>query len=330
MRYQNTKPANEPTFRPCSGGRHTQHSPPSSHPATDTTAFRDSARLIMIAIAAQSPQSQAGKRPAAGHSSWRPSRQQRQLAVVAARQRRAAALQRSNSNSDGSGGSSSGSGAQPLSAALLAAVQTFAALQLAVAAPAYANGGDFKISSQAPGPEAAAEEQYFETVSPARSLASRRLQGETLKTLMRLGLFFADQTPTSLRSCLRGMSPWVTWRAARAGLACPCWRSCNLARALPSHHHPTIPSHLASTPTATSNPAVRAGAPGALLRRQQHRAAPGLAAGGPQGQADPAVHPQVRAHLHPWRAGLSRPGPHVCAVSGGLGVGVERGALRAC
>lgn len=78
----------------------------------------------------------------------------------------AAALQHSSSDSSGGG---SGSG-HPLAAAVLAAVQTLAALQLAFAAPVYADGGDFRISSQAAGPEAAEEEQYFETVSWRPSL----------------------------------------------------------------------------------------------------------------------------------------------------------------
>ncbi len=86
------------------------------------------------------------------------------LAAALRRPVAAAALQPCSSGSSGASSGGGGSG-HPFAAAVLAAVQTIAALQLVVAAPVYADGGDFRISSQAAGPEAAEEEQYFETVS---------------------------------------------------------------------------------------------------------------------------------------------------------------------
>lgn len=108
----------------------------------------------------------------------------------------AAALQHSSSDSSGGG---SGSG-HPLAAAVLAAVQTLAALQLAFAAPVYADGGDFRISSQAAGPEAAEEEQYFETVPQGLSSADS-------STAPRLGSLLEGPKGKQIQQCTRKCVP---------------------------------------------------------------------------------------------------------------------------
>ena len=63
---------------------------------------------------------------------------------------------------------------------------------------------------------------------------------------------------------------------------------------------------------------LRDGPPRAGLRRQLHCAAAGGAHRRPQGQAGAAVHAQVRAHVHPRRAGRARPRPHVAQVGAAL------------
>lgn len=70
----------------------------------------------------------------------------------------------SSSRTSSSSNGSNGSQRTPFAGAVLSAVQVLAALQLALAGPALANDNDFRISSQAPGPEAAEEEQFFQTV----------------------------------------------------------------------------------------------------------------------------------------------------------------------
>ncbi|KAL4457482.1 hypothetical protein ABPG75_012347 [Micractinium tetrahymenae] len=148
----------------------------------------------MVLALTQSAPSQAGSRPAAAQSSRCPRQQhRRQFTAVAALQRpfAAATVQRSG------GGSGS---AQPLAAALLAAVQTIAALQLAVAAPALADGSDFRISSQAPGPEAAEEEQYFETVPQGLSSADS-------STAPRLGSLLEGPKGKQIQQCTRKCVP---------------------------------------------------------------------------------------------------------------------------